>query len=171
MTEDAAALDERAIARKYGLRELVWPDIEQLKALVRFLDGAIESAKCGLVPKTAVVVMIEFLQGTLNRQAITKAPNMAPSEFDTLEAPYYIAARIVSKLAREKHDEALAKGRTYQVTHVTLTRFLDVLRTLLDPSCPWVRFKAIPPDVLAVMVVLRSFIDVFPEQRRKGRAV
>ena len=171
MIEDAAALDERAIARKYGLRELVWPDVEQLKALIRFLDGAIETAKCGLVPKTAVVVMTDFIQGTLNRQSITKAPNMAPSEFDTLEAPYYIAARIVSKLAREKRDEALAKGKTYEVTHVTLSRFLQMLRTLLDPSCPWVRFKEIPPDVVSVMVVFRAFIDVFPEQRRKGRAV
>lgn len=171
MIDEASALDERSIARKYGLRELVWPDVDQLKALMRFLDNAIDSGKCSFVPKTAVVVMTDFVQGTLNRQNITKAPRMAPLEFDTLEAPYYIAARIVSKLSREKRDEALAKGRTYQTTHVTLYRFLDLLRSLLDPSCPWVRLKTIPSEVIEIMEVFRAFLEVFPEQRRKGRAM
>jgi len=169
--DDTAGFDERVIARKYGLRELVWPDIEQLKAITRFLDGAVESGKCGLVPKTAVVVTIDFLQGTLNRQSITKPPHMAPDEFDALEAPYYIAARIVSKLAREKHDEALAKGRTYQSTHVTLRRFIELLRNLLDPACVWVRAKRLPNDVMDMMEALRAFLEAFPEQRRKGRAM
>jgi len=169
--DDISALDERALARKYGLRELVWPDVDQLKALARFLDDAISTAKCGPVPKTAVVVMIDFIQGTLNRQNITKAPHMAPEEFDALEAPYYLAARIISKMSRDKRDAALAKGRTYQVTQVTLYKFLDLLRNLLDPSCPWLRSKTIPNEALDVMEVLRAFIDVFPEQRRKGRAL
>jgi len=56
-------LDERAIARKYGLRELVYPDTEQVKALSHFLSEAVETGKCGPVPKTAVMVMLDFLQG------------------------------------------------------------------------------------------------------------
>jgi hypothetical protein len=164
-------VDERAIARKYGIRELVWPDIDQVKALVRFLNGAAESGKCGAVPKTAIVVMLDFLQGTLNRQNITKAPRMSPEEFDTLEAPYYLAARIISKLARDRHDEAVTKGTVYQTTHVTLFKFIDVLRALLDPACQWVRFKAIPSEVREIMSVFADFALVFPEQRRKGRAM
>ena len=165
------SLDERSIARKYGLRELVWPDVNQLKALSCFLDDAIQTGKCGALPKTAVVMMTDFVQGTLNRQNLTKTPHMTPVEFDTLEAPYYIAARIVSKLARERRDDATARGRTYQVTHVTLFKFLDLLRALLDPSTPWLRVKTIPPEIIEIMEVLRDFVAVFPEQRRKGRAM
>jgi hypothetical protein len=170
---DAAAppLDERALARKYGVRELVWPEINQVKALEHFLAGAVETGKCGPVPKMAVMVMLDFLQGTLNRQNITKGPHMTPEEFDLLEAPYYIAARIVSKLARDKQDEAAARGKVYQATYVTLSRFIEVLRALLDPSCQWVRFKAVPPDVLQTMDALWNFAEIFPEQRRKGRAM
>jgi len=163
-------LDERAIARKYGIRELVWPDVDQIKQLVRFLDGAVESGKCGAVPKTAIVVMLDFLQGTLNRQNITKGPRMTSEEFDTLEAPYYLAARIISKLDRDRHDKA-AKGTVYQTTSITLSKFIDVLRALRDPACQWVRFKAIPAEVLEIMAVLSEFAQVFPEQRRKGRAM
>jgi hypothetical protein len=164
-------LDERAIARKYGIRELVWPDIDQVKALVRFLKSAVETGKCGAVPKTAIVVMHDFLQGTLNRQNITKAPRMSPEEFDTLEAPYYLAARIITKVARDRHDEAVSKGKVYQATHITLFKFIDVLRALLDPACQWVRFKAIPSDTLEIMAALTEFAQIFPEQRRKGRAM
>jgi hypothetical protein len=164
-------VDERVLARKYGIRELIWPDVDQLKALIHFLAGAVDSGKCGPVPKTAVVVMLEFLQGTLNRQNITKAPHMQPDEFDALEAPYYIAARTVSKLAREKHEEATAKGKVYQKTHITLYRFIGVLRALLDPASQWVRLKMLPEDVRDVMDVLRHFAELFPEQRRKGRAL
>ena len=164
-------LDERTIARKYGIRELVWPDVDQVKAIVRFFSSAVESGKCGAVPKTAIVVMLDFLQGTLNRQNITKAPRMSPEEFDTLESPYYLAARIISKLARDRHDESVTKGKVYQTTSVTLFKFVDVLRALLDPACQWVRFKAIPSETLEIMAVLAEFAHVFPEQRRKGRAM
>ena len=167
---DAIAFDERAIARKYGLRELVWPDVEQTKALTQFLTKSVETGKCALVPKTAVVVMLEFLQGTLNRQNITKAPTMRPDEFDALEAPYYLAARIITKLARERRDDAIGKGRMYQTTHMTLSKFVGVLRDLLDPACPWSR-RALPDNVREVMEVLRDFAQVFPEQKRKGRAM
>ena len=163
--------DERAIARKYGVRELVWPDVEQIKVLIRFLRSAIDSGKCAAVPKTAVMVMLDFLQGTLNRQNITKAPHMTPGEFDALTAPYYIATRIVTKIAREKQDEALAKGHIYQATNVTLNRFINTLRDIIDPLTMRARTKAIPDDMREVMEILLSFAEVFPEQRRKGRAL
>lgn len=163
--------DERAIARKYGVRELVWPDVEQIKTLIRFLGVAIDSGKCGAVPKTAVMVMLDFLQGTLNRQNITKAPHMTPGEFDALTAPYYIATRIVTKLARDRQDEAVAKGRIYQTTNVTLNRFIQTLRDLVDPLTMRARARAIPDDMREVMEILLSFAEVFPEQRRKGRAL
>jgi len=163
--------DERAIARKYGVRELVWPDVEQTKVLSRFLRSAIDSGRCAAVPKTAVMVMLDFLQGTLNRQNITKAPHMTPGEFDALTAPYYIATRIVTKIAREKQDEAVLKGRIYQTTNITLNKFIHTLRDLLDPLAMRARAKAIPDEEREVMEILLNFAQVFPEQRRKGRAM
>ena len=163
--------DERAIARKYGVRELVWPDVEQIKVLIRFLRSSIDSGKCAAVPKTAVMVMLDFLQGTLNRQNITKAPHMTPGEFDALTAPYYIATRIVTKIARDRQDEAVAKGRIYQTTNVTLNRFIHTLRELVDPLTMRARAKSMPDDMREVMEVMLSFAEVFPEQRRKGRAM
>jgi hypothetical protein len=53
---------------------------------------------------------------------------------------------------------------------MTLTKFVGVLRDLLDPSCPWSR-RTLPEDVREVMEVLWDFAAVFPEQRRKGRAM
>jgi hypothetical protein len=163
--------DERAIARKYGVRELVWPDVEQTKVLTRFLRSAIDTGRCAAVPKTAVMVMLDFLQGTLNRQNITKAPHMTPGEFDALTAPYYIATRIVTKIAREKQDEAVLKGRIYQTTNITLNKFIHTLRDLLDPLAMRARAKAIPDEEREVMEILLNFAQVFPEQRRKGRAM
>src|SRR5687768_3643065 len=90
-------LNERSVARKYGLRELIYPDSEQIKTLSRFLDLAIETGKCSGIPKMAAVVTLEFLQGTINRQHITKGPRMSQEEFDVLQTPYYLAARIVQK--------------------------------------------------------------------------
>lgn len=176
MTNEKAAdapeeLDERAIARKYGLRELVYPDSEQLKALSQFLSTAVETGKCGAVPKTAVMVMLEFLQGTLNRQHITKGPTMAQAEFDALQTPYYLAARVIGKLARERKDAAEKKGKLYQTTYVTMTQFIDVLRSLVDPGSYWLRMKTVPEGVREVMEVLWDFAMVFPEVRKKGRAL
>lgn len=170
-TPPPESFDERAIARKYGLRELVWPDVDQVKQLVHFLAGAVDTGKCGPVPKTSIMLMLDFLQGTLNRQNITKNPHMTPAEFDALELPYYIAARITSKLAREKQDEAAARGKVYQTTYLSLYKFIEVLRALLDPTCQWVRFKSIPAEVLEVMDALAAFAEAFPEQRKKGRAM
>src|SRR6188508_103363 len=99
-------IDERAIAKKYGLRELNYPDSEQVKTLVAFLTNAIETGKCGPIPKTAVVVMLEYLQATVNRQHITKGPRMSQQEFDAIQTPYYLAARIISKIQRANQDDA-----------------------------------------------------------------
>ncbi|MBV9496551.1 MAG: hypothetical protein JOZ54_20050 [Acidobacteria bacterium] len=164
-------LDERAIARKYGLRELVYPDSEQLKVLAQFLSNAVETGKCGPVPKTAVIAMLDFLQGTLNRQHITKGPSMAQEEFDVLQTPYYLAARIVGKLGREKKEAAAKKGKLYQTTYMTLNQCVDLLRNLLDPGCYWLRMKDVPEGVQEVMEVLWDFAMLYPDARRKGRAM
>ena len=161
-------LDERSLAKKYGVRELVYPDNDQLKALTSFLGNAVEKGKCGPVPKTAIMVMLEFLQGALNRQHITKGPRMSSEEFDALQTPYYLAARIVTRLVREKRELAEKKGQIYQTTYVNLTQFIDVLRNLLDPGCYWLR-KNIPEGVLEVMEVLWDFALLYPEQRRKSK--
>ena len=107
----ADATDERAVARKYGLRELVFPDSDQVRALCQYLTSTIESGRSGAVPKTAVIVMLEFLQGTLNRQYITKSPTMSKEDFDLLSAPYYLSARIISKIARDTREAAERKGK------------------------------------------------------------
>lgn len=163
-------LDERTIAKKYGLRELVYPDTEQVKALAAFLTDAAESGRCGPIPKTAVMVVLEFLQATLNRQHITKGPRMSPAEFDALQTPYYVAARIISRIQRQREGES-AKKKMYESTYVSLNQFLEVLRSLLDPGCYWLRVKAVPDGVREAMGALRDFLLLYPEQRRKGRAM
>lgn len=161
-------LDERSVARKYGLRELIYPDTDQVRTLTRFLDDTIETGKCGAIPKLAAVVTLEFLQGTLNRQHITKGPRMSQEEFDVLQTPYYVAARIVQKLSRDRQENV--RGKVYQTTWVSLSHFIELLRNLVDPGCYWLRLGRIPDGVREAMEALRDFLGAYPEQRRKGRA-
>lgn len=165
------AVDERTVARKYGLRELVFPDREHLKALAEYLYQAIESHRSGPVPKTAVVILLDFLQGTMNRQHITKSPLMTPAEFDLLQTPYYLVTRILAKIGRETQDDAAARGAIYQSAYASVNTFMELLRSLLDPGCYWLRLKTIPDGVVEQMVLLRAFAQALPEQRRKGRAL
>ena len=162
-------LDERAIGKKYGLRELTYPDSEQVKSLNAFLTDAVENGRCGPVPKTAVMIVLEFLQATINRQHITKGPRMSQDEFDVIQAPYYMAARIVAKLQRTRQEST--KGKVYQSTYISINQFMEVLRSILDPGCYWMRMKSIPEGVREAMEALRDFLAVFAEQRRKGRAL
>lgn len=162
-------LDERAISKKYGLRELNYPDVNQNKALSAFLTAAIDTGRCGPLPKTAVVVLLDFLQATINRQHITKGPRMSQEEFDAIQAPYYLAARIVAKIQRSRQETS--KGKVYQATYVSLTQFIELLRNLLDPGCYWIRIGSIPEGMRESMEALRDFLTFYPEQRRKGRAV
>ena len=163
-------LDERAVAKKYGLRELIYPDSEQVKTLLAFLTKSIDTRKCDVVPKTAVVMLLDYLQATINRQHITKGPRMSQPEFDLLQTPYYGAARIVSKIQRAHHDPD-AKGKLYQSTHFSLNQFLELLRSLLDPGCYWLRLKSAPEGVLEAMAALREFLMLYTEQKKKGRAM
>ena len=48
---------------------------------------------------------------------------------------------------------------------------MELLRSLLDPGCYWLRLKTIPDGVIEQMKILRSFAQQLPEQRRKGRAM
>lgn len=161
-------LDERSVARKYGLRELIYPDSEQIKALIRFLDQAIESGKCSAIPKMAAVVTLEYLQGTINRQHITKGPRMSQEEFDVLQTPYYVAARIVTKLSRDRQENI--RGKVYQTTYVSMNQFIELLRNLVDPGCYWLRLGTIPDGVIEAMEAMREFLGAYTEQRKKGRA-
>jgi hypothetical protein len=162
-------LDERAIARRYGLRELAYPDGEQVKTFIRFLDESLASSRCGPIPKTAAVVILDFLQATINRQHLTKGPRMSQEEFDALQTPYYLAARIVGKIQRGRQESI--KGKVYQTTYLSLNQFIELLRNLLDPGCYWLRLKAVPDGVRESMEALRDFLAAYPDQRRKGRAV
>jgi len=162
-------LDERAISKKYGLRELSYPDVNQVMALSAFLSDAVETGRCGPLPKTAVVVVLDYLQATINRQHITKSPRMSQDEFDAIQTPYYVAARIVAKVRRARQEST--KGQVYQATYVSLTKFIELLRNLLDPGCYWLRLGTIPEGVREGMEALRDFLAFYPEQRRKGRAM
>lgn len=162
-------LDERAIAKRYGLRELIYPESEQVKTMVAFLNATIETRRCGGIPKTATVVILDFLQATINRQHLTKGPRMSQEEFDTLQAPYYLAARIVGKLQRARQENT--KGKVYQNTYLSLSQFIELLRSLLDPGCYWLRLKSVPEGVVEAMEALRDFLAAYPDQRKKGRAV
>jgi hypothetical protein len=163
--------DERMIARKYGLRELVFPDREQIKALNEYLSLAVESHRSGPVPKTVIVMLLDFLQGTINRQHITKSPLMSPEEFDLLQTPYYLVTRVLSKIARDQQNEAVARGSMYQASYASINTFIELLRSLLDPGCYWLRLRTIPDGVIEQMHLLRAFANALPEQRRKGRAM
>jgi hypothetical protein len=169
MPEDLNPLDERAISKKYGLRELVYPDSEQVKTLIAFLDATTETGRCGPIPKTSTVVILDFLQATINRQHLTKGPRMSQEEFDALQTPYYMAARIIGKLQRARQENM--KGKVYQTTYLSLNQFVEVLRSLLDPGCYWLRVKTVPEGVVEAMQALRDFLAAYPDQRRKGRAV
>ena len=171
-TETAAGVpDERTVARKYGIRELVFPDSGQIKALCSYLTDTIEHRRSSAVPKTAVVVMLDFLQGTLNRQYITKSPTMSQEDFDLLSSPYYLSARIISKIARDKRDAAEKKKQLYQNAYLTLTQLIELLRSVLDPSSPWLRAKEIPAPIIEVMEVLCAYAQLYPELRKRGRAM
>ena len=163
------ALDERAIAKRYGLRELSYPGSEQVKTLIAFLDESIEARRCGPVPKTATVLILDLLQATLNRQHLTKGPRMSQEEFDALQTPYYVAARIIAKIQRARQESV--KGKVYQTTYLSLNQFIELLRSLLDPGCYWLRLKSMPEGILESMEALRDFLAAYPEQRKKGRAV
>jgi hypothetical protein len=167
----AGATDERAVARKYGLRELVFPDSDQVRALCQYLTVTIESGRSGAVPKTAVIVMREFLQGTLNRQYITKSPTMTKEDFDLLSAPYYLSARIISKISRDTREAAERKGKLYQTTYLTLTQLINLLESMVDPASPWIRARQLPQPILEVMEVLCAYAQLYPGVRRRGRAM
>ena len=169
MSDEPIPLDERAISKKYGLRELVYPDSEQVKTLIAFLTATIETGRCGAIPKTSAVVILDFLQATINRQHLTKGPRMSQEEFDALQAPYYLAARIIARIQRAREEST--KGRVYQATYLSLTQFLELLRNLLDPGCYWLRLKTVPEGIAEAMEALRDFLAAYPDQRRKGRGV
>jgi hypothetical protein len=162
-------LDERAIGKKYGIRELVYPDSEQVKALSAFLELAVETGRCGPLPKTAVVVLHDFLQATVNRQHITKGPRMSQDEFDLLQVPYYAAARIIARIQRRRHDNS--KDKLYQTTYLSLNHFIELLSNLLDPGCYWIRVKMVPDGVREGMADLLEFLILFSDQRRKDRGL
>lgn len=165
----APPLDERAIAKRYGLRELTYPDGEQVKTFIQFLDESLASNRCGPIPKTAAVVILDFLQATINRQHLTKGPRMSQEEFDALQTPYYLAARIIAKIQRARQEST--KGKVYQTTYLSLNQFIELLRNLLDPGCYWLRVKGIPQGIRESMEAFRDFLAAYPDQRRKGRAV
>jgi hypothetical protein len=159
--------DERSVAKRYGLRELIYPEGEQVKTFIQFLDESIASNRCGPIPKTAAVVILDFLQATINRQHLTKGPRMSQEDFDLLQAPYYMAARIIAKIQRARQESV--KGRVYQTTYLSLNQFIDLMRNLLDPGCYWLRLKTIPEGVRESMEAMRDFLAEYPDQRRKGR--
>ena|SRR4028118_1586482 len=167
--ETPVAIDERSIAKRYGLRELSYPDSDQVKTFIRFLDESITTNRCGPIPKTAGVVILDFLQATINRQHLTKGPRMSQEEFDALQTPYYVAARIIAKIQRARQEDV--KGKVYQTTYLSLNQFIELLRNLLDPGCYWLRLKTVPEGIRESMEALRDFLAAYPEQRRKGRAV
>jgi hypothetical protein len=164
---DNAGLSERAIARKHGIRELIYPDSEQIMALSAFLTKTIETRRARAVPKTAVLMMADFLQATINRQNITKGPRMSHEEFDVLQAPYYLAARIVTKIQRNR--QGAIRGRVYETTYLSLNDFVRLLRQIADPLAAAARAKSVEPETVEKMEVLREFLTIYSEQRRKSR--
>ncbi len=163
-------LDERAIGKKYGLRELSYPDSEQIKSLNAFLSDAVEHNRCGPVPKTAVMVVLEYLQATINRQHITKGPRMSQDEFDAIQAPYYIAARIIAQAAARAAGIGQGQGLPVDL-HLAQSIHGSVAQHPRPRAVTGMRMKTIPDAVREAMEALRDFLALFAEQRRKGRAL
>jgi hypothetical protein len=115
------------------------------------------------------MVTVDFLQGTINRQHLTKGPRMTQEEFDVLQTPYYVAARIIAKIQRARQESV--KGRVYETTYLSINQFIELLRSLLDPGCYWMRTKTLPNGIIEAMEALRDFLSAYPDQRRKGRAL
>jgi len=160
-----AEVDERVIAMRYGVQPLLYPDVAQIKALTSFLAESYESGRCAALPRASVLVGRDFVQSIMNRQYITKGPRMPAADYDALQRPYSIAARIVSRMQRERREGA--RAHLYQNTHLSLTNFIDVLTSLLDANCPWVHAGTIPTPVRLMMSGLRDFLIEYPDQSRK----
>ena len=80
-------------------------------------------------------------------------------------------ARIISKLDREKREAAAQKGQLYQNTYLTMTQLIELLRSMLDPTAPWLRQRQVPWPILEGMEVLCAFAQLYPEARKRGRAM
>lgn len=159
-------LDEHAIALKYGVRPLHYPDVEHVKTLTAFLRDSFQSGRCAAVPDASVTAGLEFIQGIVTRQHITKGPRITPAEFDVLQRPYNVASRIISRMQRERRESA--RGQIYQTTYLSLTAFVDLLQSLLDPKPSWIQNGAIPAPARVMMSALHDFLIEYPEQRRKS---
>ena len=63
---------------------------------------------------------------------------MTQEEFDFLQTPYYLAARIITKLVREKKLVAEKEGRVYHTTYNALGQFIELLRSrAVQPAFLW----------------------------------
>ena len=48
---------------------------------------------------------------------------------------------------------------------------INLLRGMVDPASPWIRARQVPQPILEVMEVLCAYAQLYPEVRRRGRAV
>ena len=165
--EAAVEVSERALARKYGLRELVWPEAEDARTLTRYLADVVATKHSGAVPKTTVVTMLDFLQGVLNRQYLTKSPRMPFDEYEALQQPYHVASQIITRILHEKRELRASRNILYQTTQLRLADFIELLRSVLDPGCSWMIRGTISDAILEQFAALHEFVERYPEARRK----
>jgi len=160
-TTGEATFDERTVARKYGMRELIYPDRAAIESVQRLLLEMVSEGTANNIPKIHLTLLRRFFQGSVARQNISKMPNMKLEEFLLLQAPYGICSRIFGRILEHR------KGSFYQVAYHSVEKCIEFLSYLLDPDCVWIR-KKLPDEMIARAIVLREFLDLYPEARQRS---
>jgi len=160
-TSGEAAFDERSIARRYGLRELLYPDRGAIESVQRFLVEMVSTQTANNLPKIHLTILRRFFQGAMARQNISKMPNMQLEEYLLIQAPYSICSRIFGRILQHK------KGTFYQATYHSVEKCDEFLSYLLDPDCVWIR-KNLPEEMIARAIVLHEFLERYPEAKKRA---
>jgi hypothetical protein len=160
-TTGEAAFDERSIARRYGFRELIYPDRAAIESVQRFLLEIVSTRTANNPPKIHLTILRRFFQGAMERQNISKMPNMQLEEYLLIQAPYGICARVFGRILERR------KGSFYQAAYHSVDKCVEFLSYLLDPDCVWIR-KNLPEEMVARAIVLKEFLERYPEAKQRS---
>lgn len=160
-TSGEPAFDERSIARRHGFRELIYPDRSAIESVQRFLQEIVSSWTANNPPKIHLTILRRFFQGAIERQNISKMPNMPLEEFLLIQAPYGICSRVFGRILERK------KGAFYQAAYHSVEKCEEFLSYLLDPDTIWIR-KNLPEEMIARAIVLQEFLERYPEAKQRS---
>jgi hypothetical protein len=160
-TPGETTFDERTIARKYGLQQLIYPDRAAIESVQRFLLEMVSTHTANNLPKIHLTILRRFFQGAMARQNITKMPNMNLEEYLLLQTPYGICSRVFGRILETR------KGAFYQAAYHSVEKLIEFLSYLVDPDCVWIR-KNLPEEMIARAIVLQDFLERYPEAKQRS---